>query len=128
MFTPFQKASFLSVVPIIKNPVVAGLVWVVELGGGVTRLSLRDFAREPGLGAKQPQNKPTKWLALFFIRPAVRKQAFTAVLKKKPLSRFVFRLWSWAGSNRRPNKKPKCFLHAYPVIDCREQAGSRQPV
>ena len=36
-------------------------------------------------------------VGVFFIRPAVRKQAFTAVLKKKPLSRFVFRLWSWAG-------------------------------
>lgn len=39
-----------------------------------------------------------------------------------------FGLWSWAGSNRRPNKKLKCFLHAYPVIDCREKTGSRQPV
>ena len=26
-------------------------------------------------------------------------------------------LWSWRESNPRPNKEPKCFLHAYLYID-----------
>ncbi len=34
--------------------------------------------------------------------------------------RFFLSLWSWRGSNPRPNRRQKGFLHAYPVIDCRE--------
>ena len=36
-------------------------------------------------------------------------------------------MWSWAESNRRPNKQPISFLHVYPVIGFRVKAGNRQP-
>jgi|GEM_PF-3903116 len=42
MYTPFQKASFLSVVPIIKNPAVAGLVWVGGAGRVRTAVQTRN--------------------------------------------------------------------------------------
>ena len=38
-------------------------------------------------------------------------------------------LWRWAESNRRPNKAPEGFLHAYPAFDCRgTAAGGRANV
>lgn len=51
---------------------------------------------------------------------------------KKRLSEFrqpflFSTLWSWAESNRRPNKQQKCFLHAYPFIDFRMLLGKRHP-
>ena len=37
--------------------------------------------------------------------------------------------WRWAESNRRPNKAPEGFLHAYPAFDCRgTAAGGRANV
>ncbi len=35
--------------------------------------------------------------------------------------------WSWAESNRRPNKRLTCFLHAYSVIGCRGDSGRGHP-
>ena len=40
---------------------------------------------------------------------------------------FGERKWSWRESNPRPNKEQTCFLHAYPVIDCRQWQGKRHP-
>lgn len=38
------------------------------------------------------------------------------------------RLWSWRGSNPRPNKEPTGFLHAYPsLILVPEQVERNQP-
>ena len=34
--------------------------------------------------------------------------------------------WRWAESNRRPNKVPGSFLHAYPFFGCRPEAAERQ--
>ena len=35
-------------------------------------------------------------------------------------------LWRWAESNRRPNKAPSGFLHAYPAFDCRGPAAGKR--
>ncbi len=35
-------------------------------------------------------------------------------------------LWRWAESNRRPNKAPSGFLHAYPAFGCRGPAAGRR--
>jgi len=35
--------------------------------------------------------------------------------------------WSWRESNPRPNKQPKCFLHAYPLIGFRTYPGKQNP-
>ena len=35
--------------------------------------------------------------------------------------------WSWRDSNPRPNKKPKCFLHAYLFIGFCDWPGKEQP-
>ena len=34
--------------------------------------------------------------------------------------------WRWAESNRRPNKVPDSFLHAYPAFDCRSAPAGRR--
>ena len=41
--------------------------------------------------------------------------------------RSSFSEWSWAESNRRPNKRLTCFLHAYSVIGCRGDSGRGHP-
>jgi hypothetical protein len=37
-------------------------------------------------------------------------------------------LWSWRGSNPRPNKREEHFLHVYPAIGFRRRAGDKQPI
>ena len=41
--------------------------------------------------------------------------------------RSSFSEWSWAESNRRPNKRLTCFLHAYSLIGFRAGSGQRHP-
>ena len=36
--------------------------------------------------------------------------------------------WRWAESNRRPNKAPRGFLHAYPAFGCRGPAAGRRAI
>ena len=38
---------------------------------------------------------------------------------------FGISMWSCGDSNPGPNKQQKCFLHAYPLIDCRDLTGER---
>lgn len=66
----------------MRSPPTLKLRWAkVELGGGVTRLFLRDFAREPGLGALTTFENTNLRLAFFHFRPLAGKQAFAIVRK-----------------------------------------------
>ena len=51
---------------------------------------------------------------------------FSNIGKQKE-ARLSLKLWSWRESNPRPNKWQMCFLHAYPVIDCRGCSGRGHP-
>ena len=49
------------------------------------------------------------------------------LLNEKRVRRDPFS-WRWAESNRRPNKAPRGFLHAYPAFDCRGPAAGRRAI
>ena len=48
--------------------------------------------------------------------------------QKKGQSRLSLFLWRWADSNRRPNKAPESFLHAYSSNGCRLQTAGRRTI
>ena len=49
------------------------------------------------------------------------------VANKLSIAHCQLSLWSCRESNPGPNKKQRCFLHAYSVFDCREKHGDRHP-
>ena len=57
-------------------------------------------------------------------RPEGGGETATSEKKETPVGLFQ---WSWAESNRRPNKRLMCFLHAYSVVDCRGDSGRGHP-
>ena len=65
------------------------------------------------LGGRAPCKKAAKPLS-----PPISNRT------KKESRRTLFS-WRWADSNRRPNKAPTSFLHAYPPFDCRRRTAGR---
>ena len=57
-----------------------------------------------------------------------RLAADSAHLPDEKRAREVPFSWRWAGSNRRPNKAPDGFLHAYPSFICRRPAAGGRAI
>ena len=50
--------------------------------------------------------------------PSRQRRPLSGRLSTRKAGNCQLCLWRWAESNRRPNKAPEGFLHAYPAFDC----------
>ncbi len=73
--------------------------------------------KEPCGSSKDAVGRPAETV---YLRQQIRQGREPRGSGRRPV------LWRWAGSNRRPNKAPEGFLHAYPSFDCRGAAAGRR--
>ena len=69
------------------------------------------------------QPKHLRWVMI------QRRVRGTVLWPKFSVSRYLslWPLWSWRGSNPRPNREPICFLHVYFRLHCRAAARPEPP-
>ncbi len=60
--------------------------------------------------------------------PSRQRRPLSGRLSTRKAGNCQLFLWRWAESNRRPNKAPSGFLHAYPAFGCRGPAAGRRAI